>query len=70
MKNEYKKSYDGNDVLVLNYDGSTTAAITVSGNDIVIFKYDYDESNYNSIPIEDWKEFKAFIDNQISLKGK
>lgn len=65
MNNEYKKDEENNDILVLNYDGSTSADIKVTDNDIVIFEHDYDGSNYNHIPIEDWEEFKDFVESKI-----
>ena len=71
MNNEYSKNYDGNDVLVLNYDGSMSADVEVDGLFITVYEHGHDgyESNMTGIKIEDWEEVKAFVDNQIS-KGR
>lgn len=70
MKNEYRKDFEGNDVLVLNYDGSVSTDIQIEVDSIGIFtSYDYYDSNYTTIPLEDWEEVKAFVDNQIATKG-
>ena len=71
MNNEYIKNYDGNDVLVLNYDGSMSADVEVDGLFITVYEHGHDgyESNMTGIKIEDWEEVKAFVDNQIS-KGR
>ena len=71
MNNEYKKDYDGKPMLVLNYDGSMSADISVENNRVVIFSsYDGIEIDCNSIPIEDWEQVKEFVDNQIKLLNK
>ena len=71
MNNEYKEDYDGTHTLVLNYDGSMFADISVENDRVVIFSsYDGIESDCNSIPIEDWQQFKEFVDNQIKLLNK
>ena len=70
MNNEYSKNYEGVDVLTLNYDGSVSADITLEDGQVNIFSsYDTYDSNFNSIPLKDWEEFKAFVDNQIAMKG-
>lgn len=67
MKSEYSKDYEGNNVLKLNYDGSMSADITVENGSVNIFtSYDAYDCNFNTIPIEDWEEFKAFVDSQIN----
>ena len=70
MNNEYKKDYDGTPMLVLNYDGSMSADISVDNKDIKIFSCIYDDCSVNSIPIEDWEQVKEFVDNQIKLLNK
>ena len=71
MNNEYKNDYDGTPVLVLNYDGSMFADISVENDRVVIFSsYDGIESDCNSIPIEDWEQVKEFVDIQIKLLNK
>ena len=71
MNNEYKNDYDGTPVLVLNYDGSMFADISVENNRVVIFSsYDGIESDCNCIPIEDWEQVKEFVDNQIKILNK
>lgn len=68
MNNEYTKDYDGTPMLVLNYDGSMFADISVDNDRVVIFSsYDGIESDCNCIPIEDWEQVKEFVDNQIKL---
>lgn len=68
MKNEYKIDYDGNDVLELNYDGSMEVEVTVEDKQVQMFKPDGYDSQFISIYLEDWEEFKAFVDNQIAMK--
>ena len=71
MNNEYKNDYNGIPMLVLNYDGSMFADISVENNRVVISSsYDGIESDCNSIPIEDWEQVKEFVDNQIKLLNK
>jgi len=70
MNNEYKNDYDGTPMLVLNYDGSMSADISVDNKDIKIFSFIYDDCSGNSIPIEDWEQVKEFVDNQIKLLKK
>ena len=55
MINEYKNDFDGTPKLVLNYDGSMFADISVDSVCVHIGVYDYDCPNYNYIPIEDWE---------------
>ena len=45
MNNEYKNNYDGKPMLVLNYDGSMFAEISVESGNISIFS-SYDEIEY------------------------
>ena len=66
MNNEYKNDYDGTPMLVLNYDGSMSADISVDNKDIRIFSFIYDDCNGNSIPIKDWEQVKGFVDNQTN----
>ena len=68
MKNECSKNYDGNDVLVLNYDGSMSADVEVDEFLITVYEHGHDgyENNMIGIKLEDWEEFKAFVDSQIS----
>lgn len=71
MNNEYKNDYDGTPVLVLNYDGSMFADISVENDRVFIFSsYDGIESDCNCIPIEDWEQVKEFVDNQIKILNK
>ena len=71
MKNEYKNDYNGNPMLVLNYDGYMSADIKLSHGNISIFSsYDGIESDCNCIPIEYWEQVKEFVDNQIKLLNK
>lgn len=71
MNNEYKNDYDGTPMLVLNYDDSMFADISVENDRVVIFSsYDGIESDCNCIPIEDWEQVKEFVDNQIKLLNK
>ena len=70
MNNEYTNDYDGTPMLVLNYDGSMSADISVENGDIRIFSCIYDDCSVNSIPIEDWEQVKEFVDNQIKLLNK
>ena len=71
MNNEYKNDYEGTPMLVLNYDGSMFADISVENNRVVIFSsYDGIESDCNCIPIEDWEQVKEFVDSQIKLLNK
>ena len=71
MNNEYKNDYNGIPMLVLNYNGSMSADISVKNGRVVIFSsYDGIESDCNSIPIEDWEQVKEFVDNQIKLLNK
>lgn len=71
MNNEYKKDYDGIPMLVLNYDGSMSADISVENDSVVIFSsYNSFEGDCNSIPIDDWEQFKEFVDKQIKLLNK
>ena len=67
MNNEYKKDYDGTPTLVLNYDGSMSAEVSIDSVGVHISDYDYDHPNYNTIPLEDWEQVKEFVDNQIEL---
>ena len=71
MNNEYSKNYDGNDVLVLNYDGSMSAEVEIDEFYITVYEHGHDgyENNMTGIKLEDWEEFKAFVDNQIAIKG-
>lgn len=67
MNNEYKNDYEGTPMLVLNYDGSMSADISVDNKGIMIFScYDEYDCNGNYIPIEDWEQVKEFVDNQIN----
>ena len=71
MNNEYKNDYDGTPMLVLNYDGSMSADVSVENDRVVIFSsYDGIEGDCNCIPIEDWEQVKEFVDNQIKLLNK
>ena len=71
MNNEYKEDYDGTPMLVINYDGSMFADISVENDRVVIFSsYDGIESDCNCIPIEDWEQVKEFVDSQIKLLNK
>ena len=71
MNNEYKNDCDGTPMLVLNYDGSMFADISVENDRVIIFSsYDGIESDCNCIPIEDWEQVKEFVDNQIKLLNK
>ena len=71
MNNKYKKDYDGTPMLVLNYDGSMSADISVENDRVVIFSgYNSFEGDCNCIPIEDWEQVKEFVDNQIKLLNK
>ena len=70
MNNEYKNDYDGTPMLVLNYDGSISADISVDNGGIHISSCMYDDCNGNSIPIEDWEQVKEFVDSQIKLLKK
>lgn len=71
MKNEYSVNYEGTDVLVLNYDGSMSADVEVDEFYITVYEHGYDgyENNMIGIKLEDWEEFKAFVDSQIAMKG-
>lgn len=53
MNNEYRNDYDGTPMLVLNYDGSMSADISVDNKDIWIFSCIYDDCSGISIPKED-----------------
>ena len=66
MKNEYKNDYNGIPMLVLNYDGSMSAEVSIDSGGVHISVYDYDHPNYNTIPLEDWEQVKEFVDNQIN----
>ena len=66
MNNEYKNDYNGTPVLVLNYDGSISAEVSIDPVGVHISVYDYDHPNYNTIPLEDWEQVKEFVDNQIN----
>ena len=70
MKNEYKNDYNGIPMLVLNYDGSMSAEVSIDSVGVHISVYDYDQPNYNTIPLEDWEQVKEFVDNQIKLLKK
>lgn len=71
MNNEYKNNYDGTPMLVLNYDGSMSADISVENDRVVIFSsYNSFEGDCNCIPIEDWEQVKEFVDNQIKSLNK
>lgn len=70
MKNEYKNDYDGKPMLVLNYDGSMSAEVSIDSVGVHISDYDYDHHDYNTIPLEDWEQVKEFVDNQIKLLNK
>ena len=71
MNNEYKNDYDGTPMLVLNYDGSMSADISVENDRVTIFSsYNSFEGDCNCIPIEDWEQVKEFVDNQIKLLNK
>ena len=71
MDNEYKNNYDGTPMLVLNYDGSMFAEISVEMGNISIFSsYDGIDYDCNTIPLEDWEQVKEFVDNQIKLLNK
>ena len=69
MKNEYSKNYDGLDKLTLNFDGSMEVEVSVEDKQIQMFKPDGYDSQFIAIYLEDWEEFKAFVDNQIAMKG-
>ena len=66
MNNEYKNDYNGIPMLVLNYDGSMSAEVSIDSVGVHISVYDYDHPNYNTILIEDWEQVKEFVDNQIN----
>lgn len=71
MKNQYSVNYEGVDVLVLNYDGSMSAEVEVDDFYITVYEnghYGY-EGNMTGIKLEDWEEFKAFVDSQVN-KGQ
>ena len=71
MNSKYKNNYDGTPMLVLNYDGSMFAKISVENDRVVIFSsYDGIESDCNCLPIEDWEQVKEFVENQIKLLNK
>lgn len=71
MNNEYKNDYNGTPMLVLNYDGSMFAEISVENDRVSIFSsYDGIDYDCNSIPIEDWEQVKDFVDNQIKSLNK
>lgn len=71
MNNEYKNDYDGTPMLVLNYDGSMSADISVENDRVVIFSsHNSFEGDCNCIPIEDWEQVKEFVDNQIKTLNK
>ena len=71
MNNKYKKDYDGTPILVLNYDGSMFAEVSIENDRVVIFSsYDGIDYDCNTIPIDDWEQVKDFVDNQIKLLNK
>ena len=53
MNNEYKNDYNGTPVLVLNYDGSMSAEVSIDSVGVHISVYDYDCPNYNTLPLAD-----------------
>lgn len=69
MKNKYSKDCDGLDRLTLNFDGSMEVEVTVEDKQVQMFKPDGYDSQFIAIYLEDWEEFKAFVDNQIAMKG-
>lgn len=65
MKNTYSKDFEGNNVLTLNYDGSMEVEVTVESKQIFMFKSDRHDSQLIMLDLEDWEEFKTFVDSQI-----
>ena len=67
---DLRKDLDGNDMLVLD-SGSNYEIEVIIESDAVSF---YIDNRYDSqmidIPIEDWKQVKEFVDNQIKLLNK
>lgn len=68
MKNEYSKDCEGNNILTLNYDGSMEVEVTVESKQVCMFNPDGYDSQFISINLEDWEEFKTFVD--IHIKGE
>lgn len=69
MKNEYRKDSLGNDMLVLNSGDSYETEVSLEFNQVCLYIPDGYDSQAIDIPLECWEEFKAFVDNQIAIKG-
>lgn len=67
MKNEYKKDWQGNDVLLLDNDERVHTEVTLDMGMICLYKPDGYDSQYIDISIKDWEELRGFIDNQILI---
>lgn len=66
MKNQYTRDCDGLDIFTLNFDGSMEVEVTVEDKQVQMFKPDGYDSQFISIYLDDWEEFKAFVDSQIN----
>lgn len=73
---EYLKDVDGSDILKIDSGNKYLTSyneVNVYGGEIYISDYLYCSDPYDgnqvSISIEAWEEIKAFVDNQISIKG-
>lgn len=65
MKYEYRKDFDGNDMLVLDSTSSYQKEITIEGGELAFYIEDGYDSQMVNISLEYWEEIKAFVDSQI-----
>lgn len=69
MKSEYRKDSLGNDILVLDSGESYETEVPLESNQVCLYIPDGYDSQAIDISLEYWEELKAFIDNQIAIKG-
>lgn len=77
MKYEYLKDTDGSDILKIDSGNKYLTdynEVNVYDGEIYISDYLYRIDPYDgnkvSVSVEAWEEFKNFVDNQITKKGK
>lgn len=71
MKNTYWKDKSGTDLLILDCDGFHPTKVGVGFDEVFLYTDGYEDCDINQIYIDrnSWEEFKAFVDNQIAMKG-
>ena len=67
---DLRKDLGGNDMLVLDSGNFYETEVAVEYGEISFYLDEGYENQFISICLEDWEEVKAFVDNQISIKGE